>query len=250
MDLPVSILDDIPDQPKYTVNLPHAFLNYLLTDGYQFDQGTLVLKLTSPFEESYYCCMEEFTRDRETIDIPATVNRVLNVVPGMYVHVERVCLPMTPDKIILQGHRESFGEIDVHVARGQLEQLLLRVRVINQGMTYFLNGPNGPEPFTVVAIQRDERGVLPAQPVESAYGMTINSDFQPLDINVDFMETLEGVEIKAREEALAEQLALEQEKIEEAQRIAREGRAVGGTRIDRQAWLDRLKQLEQQGKVP
>jgi len=218
MDLPVHIDSDL----RYSVKLPHTFLNYLLENGYQFDQGVLCLKLTSGFG-SCYCGMTEF-KSRESgnsIDIGYEINQYLNIITGEYVHVQRIDVQI-PHLIKIQGHRDSFGKI-VNL-KEQLESLLVSIKVLNSGTDLIAHGPDEPEPFTVIEIQDIE-----GQPLE--WGITVDAD-----VNVDFAPTKETVERERREEQ-------EREEREELERRGYKGpgRKIGGQSICRQAWLDKLQ---------
>jgi hypothetical protein len=220
MDLPAHINYD---DPGCTVNLPHCFLNHLLENGYSFDQGILCLKLTSVFA-SYYSCMKEFTRDRETIDIPMGINMVLNVINGSYVRVEKV-IAVAPYLIKLQAHNESFGKIEN--IKSQLEKLFVDMKIVNAGSTLSVDGPIGPEPFNVLEI-------LTESGEEMEFGLTIESD-----LNIDFEETLEGLKIKELEKLKKD--TAEKRAALEAQGYKGEGHRLGGSGGGtRQAWLDRM----------
>jgi hypothetical protein len=218
MDLPMQIVPDL----HYSVKLPHTFLNHLLENGYQFDQGVLCLKLTSVFG-SCCCGMTEF-KPRElgdSVDIGYEINQYLNIITGEYVHVQRIDAQI-PHLIKIQGHRDSFGKITN--LKEQMESLLVSIKVLNVDTDLIVYGPDGPEPFTVVELQDTEGHPL-------NWGTTVEAD-----INVDFALTKETVE---REEKQRQE---EQEREElERRGYKGPGRKLGGEIVNRQVWLDRLQ---------
>lgn len=212
MDLPVGISSSL----SYQVNLPQSFLNYLLGEGYQFDQGILCLKLTSMFG-SCYVCMNEFTSDQETINIGYEVNSLLNAVEGDYIHIETT--DSTPCEMVkIQGHRESFGEVED--IKEKLEELFTSIKIINKGVQLLVTGPSGPELFTIVDILDKEEKTMD-------WFLSVNTD-----VKIDFLPTIESIEKEKKEQ--------ERKELEERGFIG-EGKRLGGNNtFDREAWLNRL----------
>jgi hypothetical protein len=203
---------------SYTVNLPRDFLNYLLTDGYEFGLGSdiLCLKLTSEFG-TYYCAMMEFTDKPDIIDIPMTINTYLNVINDMYIDVIRVD-PQIPKMVKIQGHKESFGTItDI---KEQLQSLFLDVKILNKGSTFELISTNGTELFDIVSIQL-------ANGTEVDWGVTVETD-----VVIDFSETIEAIQHKEEQE---ERIRLE------SMGFIGPGRQLGAGGISREEWLNRLE---------
>jgi len=221
MDLPVQIDPNL----HYSVKLPHTFLNHLLENDYQFDQGILCLKLSSEFG-SCCCGMTEFKprESGDSVDIGYEINQYLNIITGEYVHVQRIDA-QTPHLIKIQGHRDSFGKI-VNL-KEQMESLLVSIKVLNVGTDLIVHGPDGPEPFTVVDLQDIEGQSL-------TWGTTVEAD-----INVDFVLTKESVEREERQR----QEDQERKEREELERRGYKGHGhkLGGEVVNRQAWLDRLQ---------
>lgn len=220
MDLPIHIDPDL----QYAVRLPHRFLNHLLEDGYQFDQGVLCLKVTGGFG-CCYCSMTEFKGVElgDAIDIGYEINQYLNLVTGEYVHVEQI-QSQTPALIKVQGHRESFGKI--LNLKEQLERLLVQVKVLNTGTEFTCSGPDGPEQFTIVRIENEEGH-------EMLWGLTVESD-----VEVDFMKTKEAEEIEKQAEE-------ERKQREERESLERRGFHGNGHRLGghcaRQVWINQLQ---------
>ena len=212
MDLPVGISSTLHHQ----VNLPQSFLNYLLGDGYQFDKGILCLKLTSLFG-SCYVCMNEFTTDEETINIGYEVNSLLNAIEGDYIHVE-VTEPSECEMVKIQGHRESFGKVkDI---KEKLEELFTSIKIINKSIELFVDGLDGPEPFTIVDMLDKEGNTM-------EWFLSVDTD-----VKIDFLPTVESVENERKQK--------EREELE-ARGFIGEGKRLGGSgKFDRDAWLKRL----------
>lgn len=221
MDIPVYIDPNL----HYSAKLPHSFLNYLLENGYQFDQGILCLKLTSGFG-SCCCAMTEF-KSRElgdSIDIGYEINQYLNIITGEYVHVQRIDRQI-PHLIKIQGHRDSFGKISN--LKEQLESLLVSIKILNVGTELITHSPDGPEACTVIEIYDTE-----GQPLN--WATTIEAD-----VNIDFAPTKETVEREERKRQ-EEQERKEREELER-RGYRGHGHKLGGEVINRQAWLDRLQ---------
>ena len=211
----------------WQVNLPHCFLNYLLEEQYNFDQGVLCLDIISPFGSHYYCCMKEFTRGIDTLNIPDGINRYLNILENDYVHISITKVPV-PTRVVLQGHRNTFGDIlDIKV---KLESLFQEIRLLNSGITLEVLNDDQLESFDVLTILKDD--------VEIPAGLIIDCDLE-----IDFVETKESI---ALAEAEAQRKFTEQKEKEireerERRGFKGEGNMVGGTSLDRQAWLDRME---------
>jgi hypothetical protein len=225
MDLPINI---DPDLPTGAMRLPHEFLNHLLEDGYQFDQGVLCLKITSGFG-CCYCGMTEFKAAEDgaavgTIDVGHEINQHLNLVTGEYVHVERIH-SQAPALIKIQGHRESFGK--VFDLKEQLEKLLVQIKVLNTKTELTVNGPDGPESFTVVGMEDGDGR-------EMDWGLTVETD-----VKVDFLKTREAEEDERKQREALEAL--------ERRVGGGQGHRLGGRSIDRQAWLDRFQSKMREG---
>jgi len=206
MELCVSVS---PDHLEYLVDLPSSFLNHLLEDGYQFDQGVLCLELSTKFGRCY-SCMRQFKGfdESSTLDISYHHNRHLNTIDGEYVHVRKV-EPVVPHLIRLQAHRESFAT--VINCKEQLEQLLLRVKIIHQGDVFTILSSQGEEPFTVSAILDEAEQQL-------EWGLVVEAD-----VKVDFMQTLEAIE-REQERERKEQEERERKRSEE-RRVGKECRS-------------------------
>ena len=211
MDLPVKISSNLMHQ----INLPQCFLNYLLGEGHQFDSGILCLKLTSAFG-TCYVCMNEFTSQEGTVDIGYEVNAFLNVIENDYIHVETID-HVTCKMVKIQGHRESFGKCEN--IKEKLEELFTTVKIINKGMVLIVNGPSGPEPFTIVDL-------LDIDGSSIDFFLSINTD-----VKIDFLPTLEGIENEKREKERKEL---------EARGFKGEGKKLGGKKFDRKEWLKNL----------
>lgn len=204
MHLPVKFIDS---RYIWFVNLPRCFLNGLLEDGFNFDDGMLSLLLITPFGNSFAVCMNEFVYDTETIDIPRELNEYLNVTDGTYINVE-VVTPPTPSKVLLQGCNKTFAFIDD--IKEKLETLFVGLRIINKDMNLEIDG----EPFTIVAIYIESSGGETAVEIEASYALTVDAD-----IEVTFLETKEDILEKKLEEERLEKERLEKEQLE-AQRLA------------------------------
>ena len=216
MDLPVLVSSKL----NYQVNLPQSFLNYLLSEGYQFDQGVLCLKLTSMFG-CYFACMKEFTNEHENIEIGYEINSHLNLLDGDYLHIER-CLPEKVNMVKIQGHEDSFGQI-VSI-KEKLETLFTSVKIINKGSQFILNGEK-PETFTVVDILTQENQSI-------NWFLSIDTD-----VKIDFLPTLESIE---KEKIKKEKERLEREKKALEERgFKGEGKKLGGN-LTRDEWLKNL----------
>lgn len=216
MNVPININPVL----RYHAKLPHQFLNYLLENGYQFDQGPLCLKLTGGFG-SCYCSMTEFKSAElgGTMDIGYEINRHLNLITGEYIHLEHVP-GQTPHLIKIQGHCESFGKvIDL---KEQLEKLLIDIKILNKNSEFTVLSPDGPEPFTVVEL-------LDHDGESMDWGLTVDAD-----VEVDFVKTVEAEE-KEKKKAEREEL--------DRRGFLGEGRKLGG-QVDRQAWLTRLQKKQ------
>ena len=170
MDLPVRIIGD----KRWTVDLPHDYLNLLLENQHDFAGGILCLKITTMFDIVYYCCMNEFTRDSSTIDIPEQVNSYLNLCDDTFINVSREKLQV-PQKVVLQGHREAFGTIvDI---KEKLENLFSDIKILNKGCTYVIEG----EPFDVIQMCTGDSDISAGLIVEC-------------ELEIDFIRTIEGLE--------------------------------------------------------
>lgn len=215
MDLPINIVQEL----GFSTRLPHAFLNYLLSEGYQFDQGILCLKISNQFGHCY-SGMTEFKADDDgpSIDVGIGLNQYLNTINGEYVHVQIEPIRGAPKLIKVQGHRDSFEKVtDI---KEQLEHLLVNIRILNKGCALQVSqGIEQGEQLTIVDII-DHDG----QSME--WGLTIEAD-----VEVDFMKTKEA---EVREAQAAERAELEK------RGFRGEGQRLGGSRIDRQTWLDRI----------
>lgn len=229
MDLPIHIDETL----NHAVRLPHSFLNHLLEDGYQFDQGMLCLKLTTLSGDYCYCCMNDFKSkgDSDSVDVGLETNTFLNMCTGMYVHVDRV-QAQRPYLVKMQAHKESFG--DIPNLKEQLETMLVQIRALNKGVVLYATGLKGLEPFTIIDILNNKGETMD-------WGLTVESE-----VRIDFERTKEAIETKEREEK--ERLArLEQEELESRGFIG-PGHTLGSVSCDdprkaRQDWLDRLQSL-------
>lgn len=196
------------------MDLPHSFLDYLLTEQYPFE-GTLTLLLRTPFDEQYYCCMNEFTRGVDTVDIPESLNQYLNLTDDIpFIHVSPVQIG-TPSSVVLQGHKDSIGNLtDI---KERLEDLFADIKVLNKGMTLTVTGPDGQEQLDVVDIIGADGSMIA--------GLVLNCD-----IEIDFLETRES--IRRAEAAAAREAAqkAEEARLEEA-RV--QGQILGGTTYNR-----------------
>lgn len=238
MDLPVRLTSN--SNYRWTVNLPHCFLNHLLELNHRFDSGILCLELTTPYGSRYYCCMNEFTRNSDTIDIPQHLNRYLNIVDDMYIHVERTVLAK-PFQIIVQGHREAFTNIDN--LKEKLETLFSEIKIVNSNMVLDVE----EEIFDIITISDKDMNIMTA-------GLIVESELE-----IVFLQTLEAIEIEKeqrtilreieaqKEAAIALAQAAEEEKkrLEEIERL--QGRTLGGdqptrplTREERAARLEKI----------
>lgn len=222
MDLAVKItMDD-----RHTVNLPHCFLDHLLSEGYQFE-GILCLTLSTMYQSQTHVCMNEFkATGTQTIDIPVTVNQQLNVLDGDFIRVDVIKNPYIPKLVKIQGHRASFGTVpDI---KQQLEELFVRAKIINLGTTYEVRGQSGlPEAFNIVEIDGDHD-----------YGLTLDTDVQ-----IDFAETLETIQRRVEAEEATKKEA--ERKYWEEKGYTGTGRRLGGGATSREEWLRRLEERSQ-----
>ena len=219
MDMAVRIIDD----DVWTVTLPHAFLDHLLTKGHAF-ADVLILQVDTPYGDRQYCSLREFGTERTPVSasdvmlVPANLNARWNLVDDMYVYVDVAAVPPKPHQIVIRGHCDDFGLIND--IREALEALFCDMRVLTVG-TYVLKQGSVEYPFDVLHI-------LAADGSELLVGLV-----QECDVEIDFRPTLETIAREERE--AAERLIKEQERQlaerAEAERLALERAGYHGTGV-------------------
>jgi len=202
-------------QLEHQINLPKSFLNYLLENNYNFEEGILCLKLTSVFS-SCYVCMNEFTQDNDKVAISYSVNSLLNTVDNDYIHID-IVEPVKCDMVQIRGHRDSFGKIQN--IKEKLEILFTRVKIINKGMVLMIDGLNGPESFTIVDLLDDATNTID-------WFLSMDTE-----VKIDFLQTSESIEREKKEKERKEL---------EARGYIGEGKRLGGTNFDKEKWLKKL----------
>ena len=207
MDLPVVI----SAQLGYQINLPKSFLNYLLENNYNFEEGILCLKLTSVFS-SCYVCMNEFTQDKDKVAIGYNVNSLLNTVDNDYIHID-IVQPSKCDMVQIRGHRDSFGKIQN--IKEKLENLFIDIKIINKGMVLMIDN----ESFNIVDLLDDATNTID-------WFLSMDTE-----VKIDFLKTSESIEREKKEKERKEL---------EARGYIGEGKRLGGTNFDKEKWLKKL----------
>mgnify|MGYP002137257972 CR=1 FL=1 len=205
MELPVHFIEN----DRWTVDMPHCFLDQLLESGHQFDSGILCLELKTPYNTKYYCCMNEFTpQSVGTINIPDHLNRYLNVVEETYIHVCKTTM-MRASQVIVQAHRNAFNDIDN--LKEKLEVLFSNIKIINSNMALELEG----QPFDVITLSDMDMNGMSA-------GLIVEGELE-----IVFLQTLEGIEIEKEQMEILAEIELQRQRQLESQKLAEEeiGRA-------------------------